>query len=97
MGLAKAVAVRFPDWGPDFVFLMVRPLYAHSTLHLQMAVPPVCPSWTTLTTQLHNLNMPFACADVSHHDESIQRTTYISERYHFSGRGSSPAVAHYLH
>ncbi len=24
MGLAKAVAVRFPDWGPDFVFLMVR-------------------------------------------------------------------------
>ena len=23
MGLAKAVAVRFPDWGPDFVFLMV--------------------------------------------------------------------------
>ena len=24
MGLAKAVAVRFPEWGPDFVFLMVR-------------------------------------------------------------------------
>lgn len=24
MGLAKAVAVRFPSWGPDFVFLMVR-------------------------------------------------------------------------
>ena len=23
MGLAKAVAVKFPDWGPDFVFLMV--------------------------------------------------------------------------
>lgn len=23
MGLAKAVAVRFPSWGPDFVFLMV--------------------------------------------------------------------------
>ena len=32
MGLAKAVAVRFPDWGPDFVFLMVRlfvPLSSH--------------------------------------------------------------------
>ncbi len=26
MGLAKAVAVRFPAWGPDFVFLMVSDL-----------------------------------------------------------------------
>ena len=24
MGLAKAVAARFPDWGPDFVALMAR-------------------------------------------------------------------------
>ena len=40
MGLAKAVAVRFPDWGPDFVFLMVRPSYAPAMLHLQIAVPP---------------------------------------------------------
>ncbi len=25
MGLAKAVAARFPDWGPEFVTLMARP------------------------------------------------------------------------
>lgn len=25
MGLAKAVAARFPDWGPEFVTLIVRP------------------------------------------------------------------------
>ena len=49
MGLAKAVAVRFPDWGPDFVFLMVRPSHAPATLHLQSAVHPVCSSWTTPT------------------------------------------------
>lgn len=24
MGLAKTVAVRFPEWGPDFATLMVR-------------------------------------------------------------------------
>ena len=31
MGLAKAVAARFPDWGPDFVALMARahvPIYS---------------------------------------------------------------------
>ena len=27
LGLAKTVAIRFPDWGPDFATLMVlRPL-----------------------------------------------------------------------
>lgn len=24
MGLAKTVAVRFPEWGPDFATLMVK-------------------------------------------------------------------------
>lgn len=26
MGLAKTVAVRFPEWGPDFATLMVKVL-----------------------------------------------------------------------
>lgn len=39
MGLAKAVAARFPDWGPEFVALMAR---AH--------VPVASPGQTSLAT-----------------------------------------------
>ena len=42
MGLAKAVAVRFPDWGPEFVFLMVR-LSAPPSFHRIEQNPPSFP------------------------------------------------------
>lgn len=42
MGLAKAVAVRFPDWGPDFVFLMVGP----PCTSLYSSMPQVLPCLT---------------------------------------------------
>ena len=52
MGLAKAVAVRFPDWGPDFVFLMVSRLSSPS-------VPGAFCSSQRLSSAFQSLTLTF--------------------------------------
>ena len=42
MGLAKTVAVRFPEWGPDFATLMVRCLVLPAALLQCTAYDCVC-------------------------------------------------------
>ncbi|KAK9842202.1 hypothetical protein WJX81_000261 [Elliptochloris bilobata] len=69
MGLAKAVAARFPDWGPEFVTLMMTVIL----LNL-VTGPPLFRTAIIAVGEARALQLPSLAGDVFEADGPFQRT-----------------------